>query len=96
MHEIFIGDPPDWLDKNYTYQPETIRVKRTIRTIETYDAHGNLVSREVITEEEDYYDKQVWPSYQVGIITTNETDTTMNKNVPYTLTNGMTVANIKC
>ncbi len=96
MDKTYVGDPPGWLDQNYTYRPETIKVKRTIRTIETYDAHGKLVSREVITEEEDYYDKQVWPSYQVDVITTTDTtDTTVNKDVPYTLTNGMTVADIK-
>ena len=59
---FYIGDPPGWMD-TYTYpapEPETRSVKRTTRTVEKFDPEGKLISREVITEEEEIFDKKVW------------------------------------
>ena len=39
--------------------PEIRKVKKTTRTIEQYDASGNFIGREVITEEESYEDRQI-------------------------------------
>lgn len=35
-------------------KPKTL-VKRTVQTIEKYDAQGNFMGREIITKEEDEY-----------------------------------------
>ena len=40
-----------------SFEIPTKPVKRTVRTTEKYDSDGKLIYREVITEEEDYYEK---------------------------------------
>ena len=51
------------------WQSKTRPVKKITRTIEKYDKHGNYKGKEVITEEEEIYDKMVyeqvpvWPLY---------------------------------
>ena len=72
--EYYIGDPPGWLNGYSSPQPKTRSVKRTTRTVEKFDPEGQLISREVITEEEEIYDKQVWDSNE--FIITGEGGTT--------------------
>ena len=43
-----------------TPQLEIRKVKRITRTIEKYDKHGNYKGKEIVTEEEEIYDKEVW------------------------------------
>lgn len=62
--EYYIGDPPGWLNGYTSPQPKTRSVKRTTRTVEKFDPEGQLISREVITEEEEIYDKQVWDNHE--------------------------------
>lgn len=65
INQTWIGDPPGWLDP-YPHQqpwdstPKNRKVKRKTRTIEKYDPQGKLISKEVITEEEEIFDKIVW------------------------------------
>jgi len=42
------------------WQPVTKTVKRITKTIEKYDVEGRLIGREVITEEHEDVEKQVW------------------------------------
>lgn len=120
-NDYYIGDPPNWLDTYTTPQPETRQVKRTTRTIEKFDPEGKLVSREVITEEEEIFDKQVWPNNHNDLIITcdeinngtggdfdaghtltglkkdqpiTSSTVTYKNDVPYTLTNGMSISDI--
>jgi len=46
----------------WDWKPEIHKVKRIIQTIEKYDKHGNYKGKEVVTEEEEIYDKEVWGS----------------------------------
>lgn len=41
-------------------QPNTVKVKRTVKTIEKYGPNGEYLGKEVITEEKDEYDKMVY------------------------------------
>jgi hypothetical protein len=42
------------------WQPVTKTVKRITKTIDRYDVEGRLIGREVITEEHEDVEKQVW------------------------------------
>jgi hypothetical protein len=69
-----------------TIHPEIVKVKRTTRTIEKYNEVGKLIEREIITEEEEIIDKQIWktdpikspydPPYEVYCGDTNGTKLT--------------------
>lgn len=41
-------------------QPIVKNIKRVTKTVDKYDAEGKLIGREVIVEEYDEYEKQIW------------------------------------
>ena len=93
-NQSWTGDPPC-----FPYEPSptapvnwqliTRPVKRITRTIEKYDKHGNYKGKEVITEEEDMYDRMVYeqvpyypyPPYDI-ICYNGETGQTFNYDNP--------------
>ena len=100
-NQMWIGDPPGWLDSYPTApEPKTRNIKRTTRTVEKYGPEGQLISKEVITEEEEIFDRIVYDNTITlsGINDTGSgeynphTTTQMDPNIPYTLTNGAQVS----
>ena len=71
--------PNDW------NTPKTRNVKRTTRTIEKYNEKGKLISKEVITEEEEIIpiQDQIW--YE---IVSDSTDLSFNDNGAVETTGG--------
>jgi len=73
------------------WQPKIKKVKKITRTIDKYDAEGKLIGREVITEEVENIEKEVWE--QSGTITIGHSPTDVmpgvtqyNPDIPFTLT----------
>ena len=86
------------------WQPKTKNIKRITRTIDKYDAEGKLIGREVITEEVEDVEKQVWEplTWTSGTIVITSTDkpveitgntVTYKNDNPFTLTNSSALSN---
>lgn len=68
IREYYVGDMPSWLDTYTAPQPKTRSVKKTTRTIEKYDPEGQLISREIIIDEEEIFEKQIWDNHEITVI----------------------------
>jgi len=70
----------------YTYQPKTVNVKRTTKTIEKWGPDGEYLGKEVITEEVEDDTKQVYDG-TIYIGGSPGTTVQFDPNAPNTLTN---------
>jgi len=91
----------------YSWQPKTKNIKRITRTIDKYDAEGKLIGREVITEEVEDIEKEVWEpmwgsSGTIIVTSTNQpveisgNTVTYKNDTPFTLTNGVSALSNTC
>ena len=77
----------------YQWQPSIKTIKRVTRTVDKYDSEGRFIGREIITEEYEDVEKQVWGSQEYWVSGVFD-DMTGNYDQNQCLTNSATAGSV--
>jgi len=87
MENINLTYPYNPTTDPYQYVPVTKIIKRVTKTIDKYDREGVFIGREIITEEYEDVEKQVWEQQKWWVSDGTFTYPADNNNITVSFTN---------